>query len=185
MDKNLITTFILIIFFLGGLMYFAQKQVEYENSINSTNSFNNSCNITKTLKIINGDSMAPQLRNGDEVILLENYYNCNDVKINDIVAYDYAGSDNPVIKIVKATDKDKVELKGNLLYINDKVMTNSVGEKYVFTKRDITMLALYVKDDKIPQNSFFVFGDNIASSSDSRKFGAISKNDFLGKFVIN
>jgi hypothetical protein len=45
------------------------------------------------------------------------------------------------------------------------------------------MLSLYIRDGRIPKDSFFIFGDNVVESTDSRKFGAVAASDFLGKFI--
>jgi len=44
-------------------------------------------------------------------------------------------------------------------------------------------LSMYIKGDKLVEDAYFIFGDNINISTDSRKFGAVSRKDFFGKFV--
>ncbi len=46
------------------------------------------------------------------------------------------------------------------------------------------MLGLYVKDGHIPPESYLIFGDNVMNSIDSRKFGAVSLENFKGRFFI-
>ena len=139
--------------------------------------------INKLEKIVNGNSMAPLLKNGDTVILLENYYRCgNHVKNNDLIAYNYTGSENPLIKRVRATDTDIIEIAGNKLKINSEILKNSAEEEYIFSLRELKMLQLYIKNSHIPKDSFLIFGDNIHISTDSRRFGAVSASNFLGKF---
>ncbi|MFA4833450.1 MAG: signal peptidase I [Patescibacteria group bacterium] len=141
--------------------------------------------VTQAEKIIQGDSMAPMLANGESIILLENYYNCGyPVERGDVVAYNYGGNENPLIKVVKATSADKVEIFGGRLKINDEIMENSAGQEYNFTEKEREIMSLYIKNWHIPQDSFLIFGDNIGDSADSRKFGAVSIVDFLGEFVV-
>ena len=142
--------------------------------------------LTRAEKIIQGDSMAPMLSDTESVILLENYYKCGyPVETGEVVAHNYGGSENPLIKVVKATSADKVEIFGGRLKINGEIMKNSVGQEYNFTEKEREIMGLYIKDGRIPQDSFLIFGDNIGDSADSRKFGAVSAEDFLGKFIIN
>ena len=142
--------------------------------------------LTKVEKIVQGDSMAPMLPNGENVILLENYYKCGySAERGDVIAYNYGGSENSLIKVVKAMGADKVEIFGGRLKINDEIMKNSVGQEYTFTEKEKKMMGLYIKNGHIPQDAFLIFGDNIGDSIDSRKFGAVSATDFVGKFVFD
>ena len=139
------------------------------------------CPINKVVKTIQGDSMSPLLTNGQEVYLLEDYYQCgNQPQFGELVAYYYAGSEQPVIKIIKATDQDQLEIIEQKLMINGQFLVNSAGQEYVFTPAEIKMLVMYIIDGHLPIDSYLIFGDNINISTDSRKFGAVSKDDFFG-----
>jgi len=143
----------------------------------------NSC-VIRAEKTVQGDSMEPMLLDRKEIILLENYYQCGNLaEPGDIIAYNYGGNKNPLVKIVKATDQDEVEIVDDKLKINGEILKNSAGQEYIFRTVEMKMLNLYIKDKYIPKNSFLIFGDNINDSTDSRKFGAVSANDFLGKFM--
>ncbi len=77
--------------------------------------------------------------------ILFGYYDCHEIVANEIVAYDYAGNENPVIKIVKALPGDSFSLKesdelpgdsfslkesdenfGWNLFVNDEIAANSI-----------------------------------------------------------
>ena len=145
------------------------------------------CLVSKTYKahnIVNGDSMFPLLEDQQEIILIKNYYDCYDPQAGDLVAYDYAGNDNPIIKLIKATDQDKLEIKNNKLFINNQVMTNSVDQEYNFNNQEIKVLNLYIENNHLPTAAYLIFGDNVSSSNDSRVFGAVGLADILGKFLV-
>lgn len=143
------------------------------------------CQIKKVHKTIEGNSMSPMLKNGGEINLLEDYYKCGkSVEKGDLVAYHYGGDKRPLIKIVKVTSEDTIEIVGTKMHVNDEELVNSVGSAYTFSKPEINMLNLYIREGHIPTNTFFLFGDNVSVSTDSRKFGAVSPTDFLGKFEI-
>lgn len=129
--------------------------------------------------------MKPMLVPKDKVLFFENYYALCKKKIQreDIVLYQFAYRKTPVIKIVKGTYEDRIEIKGTKIFINDSVMKNSKGQEYSFSKQELKMLGLYIKNGKIPSNSFLLFGDNTHSSLDSRKFGAVSQSNILGKVI--
>ncbi|MDD5295143.1 MAG: signal peptidase I [Patescibacteria group bacterium] len=170
--------FLFFILFISSYIFFSYKKIKTNQAPDISGCFQ------KEEKIIQGDSMAPMIANGEEIILLENYYKCGySVKRGDVIAYNYGGHKNPLIKIVRATSADKVEIFGGRLKINDEIMENSTGQEYTFAEKEIKIMDLYIKDGHIPPNSFLIFGDNIGDSADSRKFGAVSANDFVGKFV--
>ena len=75
------------------------------------------CITNKTEKEVRGNSMEPLISAGETVVLLENYYECNKVKREDIIAYDYKGNDNPLIKRVLALGGDSLEFKNNNLLV--------------------------------------------------------------------
>ncbi|MDD3302919.1 MAG: signal peptidase I [Candidatus Gracilibacteria bacterium] len=170
MNKKIIV--LMIILFVGIGLIFSTK---YQQNLNTEKSY-------QTIEI-SGNSMFPLLENGDKIKYLTGYYKENNPKTGDIIDYNYAGKYS-YIKQIKATDKDNIEIKGNNLYINGKLMKNSNGEIYTFSNNEINVLSLYIKDGKIPQDSYLIFGDNIGNSTDSRKFGAVSKKDIMGKFFI-
>lgn len=130
--------------------------------------------------------MEPLLRDGSKIRLLVGYYrNANLPERGDIVAYDYGGNRHPLIKIVRGLPGDAAEIDSGrkALKINGQYLANSVGTPYVFTAGELQLLELYVKNGRLPAEGYFIFGDNVANSVDSRKFGAVSKNDFYGKFI--
>jgi hypothetical protein len=70
------------------------------------------------------------------VKVLFNYYQCDKIKREDIVLYDYAGSQNPLIKIVKSVSAEEFSLVlsdgGANVIINGEIVKNSNGQPFVF-----------------------------------------------------
>ncbi|MEA2113028.1 MAG: signal peptidase I [Patescibacteria group bacterium] len=130
---------------------------------------------------INGNSMQSMFLNNEEVFVDENYYKENVIKRNDIVLLRHSANENFLIKIVKATDEDFLEIKDVNLLINGKLMKNSEDQTYSFQTNELKMLGLYIKDGYLPKETVFVFGDNISDSKDSRNFGAVPENYILYK----
>ena len=116
-------------------------------------------------------------------------YDKSKIKKGDIVIYDYKGNDNPVVKSVKGIGGDKFELIKDgefyLIYINDKVVMNSFKEPIIITERGYNLLHLYEVDYKntIPENALLLLGNENYNTTDSTKFGLVSKNDILGVYV--
>ena len=71
----------------------------------------------------------------------------------------------------------------------EKVIVNRWG--YIFQKPKINdVIIIYKKKTMIKRikevknNRFFVVGDNLSQSTDSRDFGLVEKKDILGKVVF-
>ena len=140
---------------------------------------------TKTTKFVRGHSMEPLIKAGAKLTLLEGYYKCNPIKRNDIVAYNYKGSKNPIIKRVAVSGGDRLEWKGNHLIVNDQILTNNQNKPYYFSRQEKKMISLYIKDGKLINNAYLLFGEEVSNSIDSRKFGAVGKRDIIGKFDVS
>ncbi len=131
------------------------------------------------------DSMYPLIKDWETVIVLEDYYVNNSIEKWDIVLYDFKWTKDPILKSIYVTSDDKVEIIEDNLYVNDKELKNYNWEKYNFNQAELKVLWMYIKNGKIPKNSYFIFGEDINNSIDSRKFWAVSNQDFLWKVIID
>ena len=138
--------------------------------------------VIEAEKEVKGDSMEPLIKQGEILILMEGYYSCNEIERGDIVAYDYGGNKNPIIKKIMVLGGDTLEFNDNVLLVNKEPLKNSEDKIYEFSEQEKRMIGLYIKDNKLVNSAFLIFGENINNGLDSRKFGAVGKNDFLGKF---
>lgn len=124
---------------------------------------------------VNGGSMEPTLRHNDIMILNEIGYHLNGVKRFDIVVVSVNGE--KIIKRVIGLPGDKVEYKDNKLYINDKM----VEEKFAHYDTQDFSIVNDLKIEIIPENYYFVMGDNRNNSIDSRIIGLVSDKQIKGK----
>ncbi|HRS54166.1 MAG TPA: signal peptidase I [Bacteroidales bacterium] len=149
-----------------------------------------SCITKISKKVVKGKSLEGVIANGSYVIMLYGFYNCNEIKRNDIVAYDYKGSKIPLIKMVKGLPGDTfvlVPTKFENLYniiINGDTLREITGMKYEFKEAQYRMLNMYAKayNNIIPPNAYLILGTH-SGTTDSGKFGLIDKRDILGKIV--
>lgn len=124
--------------------------------------------------VVNGESMMNTLHNNDIMILDKIGIKLRGIKRFDIVVIQTGK--NKIIKRVIALPGETIEYKGNQLYINDK----KVDDPYPnVNTSDINRL-------KVPDNMYYVLGDNRVDSVDSRILGPIAKRDILGHatFII-
>ena len=117
---------------------------------------------------VNGDSMYSTLKDKDIMILDKINYRFNQIKRFDIVVVD--ADYELLIKRVIGLPGEKIEIKNNKLYINDKFVKQNF--KYKETEDFVY---------KIPKDDYFVMGDNRTNSLDSRYFGSFKRKKIIGK----
>lgn len=144
-----------------------------------------SCSWSEELiKNIEWNSMEPLIKNGNNKTIMLDYYNtCNkQVQIWDIIGYNYAGSKKLLMKQVKVDNSIKIEWQNKKLLLNWEVFVNSIWKEYIFSQKQKNLLNLYITNNYITKDSYFIFWDNVENSIDSRNFWAISQKDIIGKF---
>jgi signal peptidase I len=93
-------------------------------------------------------------------------------KRGDTVVFKYPlNPSEDYVKRIIGLPGDKVEVRGGLVYVNDKALT----EPYIKE----APLANY-GPRVVPPDSFFVMGDNRNNSSDSRSWGFVPTDDLIG-----
>jgi signal peptidase I len=149
-----------------------------------------------------GLSMFPTLKNNSRVIINRMTIRFNEPKIGDVIIFEQPFSkkyaeehpkDNPpfLCKRIVAVEKEQVLIKGNDLYIN--------GKKRVFETYDVNASEYdrlkgnntFYSDKNcgigkpfvVPDNCYYVLGDNRSNSLDSRYFGPVPKKFIMGKVI--
>ena len=123
---------------------------------------------------VNGTSMSPTLEDGDIMILNEIGYYINGLSRFDIAV---ANVDNErLIKRVIGLPGETVEYRDNVLYINGEAVVEN------FKHTDTNDFSLSdINYEKIPDNYYFLVGDNRGNSKDSRTIGLVHKGKIIGK----
>ena len=124
-----------------------------------------------------GNSMYSTLKDGDVLILNKFKYRFFDIERGDIISLENDDT-KYLIKRVIGLPGDSISIKDNTLYINGEVyIENYLEEGLVYDDFELTSLGYQV----IPDDMYFVLGDNRADSVDSREIGLVSKDDIIGK----
>lgn len=124
-----------------------------------------------------GNSMYSTLKDGDVLILNKFKYRFFDIKRGDIISLENDDT-KYLIKRVIGLPGDSISIKDNTLYINGEVyIENYLEEGLVYDDFELSSLGYQV----IPDDMYFVLGDNRADSVDSREIGLVSKDDIIGK----
>ena len=126
---------------------------------------------------VNGDSMYPYLKDGEILVLnkMDTKYKRNDIVVANAL-------NTKIIKRVIALPGENVEYKDCKLYINGEQVKDFVDECIT---EDFTLEDLYGYVT-IPENYYFVMGDNRKASTDSRDYrvGLIKKDKIQGKIIF-
>ena len=151
--------------------------------------------VVQAFKIPSG-SMIPTFQVGDRIFVNKFIYGAKVPFLNmnlpavrspkrgDIVVF--IAPDTPqkdFIKRLIAVGGEKVQIKDGRILINGKVVDepSSVRSVYYYNSGD------YGREDRVievPKDSYFVLGDNSASSRDSRFWGFVPKKNLLGKVIF-
>lgn len=123
-----------------------------------------------------GPSMNNTFNDGDITILSRIHYKLFSIKRGEILSFKDKNF-KYLIKRVIGLPGEHVEIINNVVYINDEILE----EKY---KTDNSIKVINNDYGVIPENQYFVLGDNRDDSYDSRSFGFINKEDIIGKIVF-
>ncbi len=150
--------------------------------------------IVQAFKIPTG-SMRPTLMEGDIILVNKFIYGAKipftqwrlpalrPPKRGDVIVFIYP--ENPTkdfIKRLVAFPGERVEIKNGTVYINDKPLLDpEFSSRYYYNRGELGQ-----EGEKIivPKDSFFVLGDNSASSQDSRYWGFLPYKNLLGKAFL-
>lgn len=124
--------------------------------------------------IVEGDSMYPALEDGERIIFNKFIYIVSEPKRGDIVIIQRPQKN--YVKRIIGLPNEVIEMKDHDLFINGEKQPNSFVDEYD------TMLTGNFGPIKIPENSYFVMGDNRAISLDSRNdLGLIDRSEIIGR----
>lgn len=126
-----------------------------------------------------GTSMFPTYHNGEHLIANKIVYRLSKPQRGDVVIFKYSDTQDFIKRII-GLPGDTVSLKDGRYFINGKVLDEG---KYL-DSTVYTSGGEYLREGEevsVPENMYFVSGDNRPHSSDSRAFGPIDTNDIKGK----
>ena len=128
---------------------------------------------------INGSSMEPNFHNGEYILTNKVLYKFRNPIRGDVVIFKSPmNKEIDYIKRIIGLPGDTVKLENNSMYVNGQ----KVNEPYLAP--DVIIFGgSYLSEGSevtVPPGQYFVMGDNRPHSSDSREFGPIAKEDFIG-----
>ena len=127
-----------------------------------------------------GNSMSPTLKEDEVLFLNKAQYKIFDIARGDIVSLEYADT-KYLIKRIIGLPGEKVEIRNNQVYINDKLLEeNYLKDNLHYDDFSLESLGF----NAIPEDMYFVLGDNREDSLDSREIGLVKKDQIKGKIFM-
>ncbi len=123
---------------------------------------------------IDGSSMNPTLKDGEYLIINNVAYYLNEPQHGDVIVFHHPRSDLNLIKRVIGLPGDEIEISNGQVKVNGTVL----DEPYI---REAPQ---YYYSGVVPENQFFVLGDNRNNSSDSHSWSFLPKENIVGKAMI-
>lgn len=132
---------------------------------------------------INGASMEPNFHNGEYILTNKVVYRVFTPQRGDVVVFKSPrNKEIDFIKRIIALPNERVQLFNNAIYVNDEKLPEA------YLSPDIYIFGgSYLQEDQeiiVPPGTYFVMGDNRLHSLDSREFGPVAKEDFIGKALL-
>lgn len=127
--------------------------------------------------IINGDSMQPTYKNRS-IKIGYTYFDKKDITYNTVIVFKSNKLNKDVIKRVVGLPGDHIIIKNGIVFVNEKKFKE-------FSSFDKIKDAGIAKEEIIiPEDCYFVLGDNRNNSYDSRFFGCIPFKT-ISNIIIN
>ena len=132
--------------------------------------------------IVKGESMVPNFQSGDYLIVDEISYRLGDPQRGDVVVLKYPlDTTQRFIKRIVGLPGETIQVK------NGKITITKDGKSMVLSEKD------YLPDLKntdgevnvtLGDDKYFVLGDNRPFSYDSRRWGALPREDIVGRAIL-
>ncbi|MDD3087543.1 MAG: signal peptidase I [Candidatus Omnitrophica bacterium] len=149
--------------------------------------------VIQAFKIPTG-SMRPTLLEGDLILVNKFIYGAKvpftkmrlpgfrEPARGDVIVFIYPeDTKKDFIKRLVGLPNETVEIKSGTIYINDKPLLDpAFNKRYYYNRGDFMNEGEKIT---VPEDSYFVLGDNSGSSKDSRYWGFVPKDNVLGVAV--
>lgn len=127
---------------------------------------------------IKGNSMQPNFPDGEYLLTDKVTYRFREPQRGDVIVFEPPSSDGEeFIKRIIGLPGDEVSVTGGQVHINGVTLQ----EPYIAVE---TNAGIFLKDGMkvvVPEDNYFVLGDNRPHSSDSRAWGFVTKDKITGR----
>jgi signal peptidase I len=123
---------------------------------------------------IDGSSMNPTLQDGQYLIINNFSYYVDNPEAGDVIVFHHPASNLNLIKRVIGLPGDEVMIKDDVVMVNGIVL----DEPYILAAPH------YTYNGVVPQDEYFVLGDNRNNSSDSHSWSFLPEDHIVGKAML-
>jgi len=128
-------------------------------------------------RVVEGSSMEANLYDGQRLIVVKAAYWFGEPQRGDVIIFRHPlDPGRTLVKRVVGLPGEHIEIKDGLVYIDG----SPLYEPYVKGMVSTSCQGSYC-DLEIPQEQYFVMGDNRTASSDSRFWGMVPRGDIIGR----
>jgi len=133
---------------------------------------------------VRGASMEPNFDNGQYLVINEISYRFEEPARGEVVVFKYPSNPSQYyIKRIIGLPNEVVEIKdGQVVIYNQEFPQGQVLDESGYLPED--RVTQGVVNLKLGQDEYFVLGDNRGFSSDSRQWGALPKDNIVGRVWI-
>ena len=131
-------------------------------------------------RYVGSGSMIPTLKVYDRVLVNKLAYDFgNPPERGDIVLFeDVDGGPDPLIKRVVGLPGDEIEVRHGTLYINGE------ARKEPYVNDRLRRFQGPYGPTEVPEDHYFMMGDNRGNSADSRVFGPVPEENLVGEAFV-
>lgn len=133
---------------------------------------------------VNGQSMFPNYHNGEYILTNLFILHFESLQRGDVIVFKAPpNQEKDFIKRIIGLPGDSVKIQDGSVYIN----SAQLDESGYLPQNARTFGGTFLPEGQevvVPENNFFVLGDNRNFSSDSREWGFVSRDKVIGKSYI-
>ena len=123
--------------------------------------------------IVVGSSMEPNFQDGQRLLINKIVYKFHEPERGDVIVFHPPDNQRAdYIKRIIALPSDTVEVKEGVVHVNG----SQLNEPYIENPPKYT-----VTKHKIPENEYFVLGDNRNNANDSHNGWVVPRQNIIGK----
>lgn len=130
------------------------------------------------------ESMQPTIEAGDHVLCNQLYYRFHNPQREDLVIFNSPTNESDrYIKRIVGMPGDEIELRENVLFLNGR----EVDESYTGNDQPANCPGYRLSNFgpiTVPENEYFVLGDDRCNSLDSRSFGTVKRHSIQGRAIF-
>lgn len=131
--------------------------------------------------LVKGVSMEPTFSNGDYLIIDEISYRFQSPKRGEVIVFKYPlNPSNKFIKRIIGLPGEKIEFRNSQI-----IITQRFGQQIIL-KESLKFSQYFPQEKKfvIPEDHYFVLGDNRSYSFDSKNWGALAEKYIIGRVFL-